>query len=73
MDEIQWRRLQRIDQQAQAEVVTTNLVDPLKRRETFIKFKANGRSYARIYYLTFSEHAIYYRGSKHRSKREVCT
>ena len=50
-----------------------NLIEPLKRRQTFIKFKPNGRTYSRIYYLISSEDAIHYLGSKHKAKREACT
>ena len=50
----------------------TNLVNQLKRRTTFVKYKPNGRSYSRLYYLVLSEDAIEYYGSKHKSKREAC-
>jgi hypothetical protein len=49
-----------------------NLIDRLKRRVTFIKYKLNGHTYSRIYYLVLSEDAIHYQGSAHRSKHEAC-
>jgi hypothetical protein len=81
MDETQWKRLEcylrfittieyfrlmSIDQ------TDANLIEPLKRRQTFIKFKANGHTYSRIYYLTSSDDAIHYLGSRYRSKYEAC-
>lgn len=50
-----------------------SIVTPLKRWVTFIKFKSSGRTYSRVYYLTLSEDAIHYRGSKRKSKFEACT
>jgi hypothetical protein len=49
-----------------------NLIDHLKHRQTFIKFKSTGRTYARTYYLNSSDDEIHYLGSKHRSKYEAC-
>ncbi|CAF1340973.1 unnamed protein product [Adineta steineri] len=49
-----------------------DIVNPLKRRTTFIKFKPNGRTYSRVYYLVLSEDSIHYRGSKSKSKTEAC-
>ncbi|CAF3849368.1 unnamed protein product, partial [Rotaria sordida] len=49
-----------------------HIVNILKRRTTFIKYKPNGRTYSRIYYLVLSEDAIHYCGSKHKSKHEAC-
>lgn len=50
----------------------TDLVNFLKRRTTFIKYKSNGQTYSRIYYLVLSEDAIHYLGSKKSSKIEAC-
>jgi len=50
----------------------TNLVNILKRRTTFIKYKPNGRTYSRLYYLVLSEDSIHYFGSKTKSKNEAC-
>lgn len=50
----------------------TNLLNSLKRRTTFIKYKPNGRTYSRLYYLVLSEDAIHYYGSKRSSKYEAC-
>lgn len=50
----------------------TDLVNFLKRRTTFIKYKANGQRYSRLYYLVLSEDAIHYRGSKTATKTEAC-
>jgi hypothetical protein len=51
----------------------TNLVNLLKRRTTFIKYKPNGRTYSRLYYLALSEDSIHYFGSRVKSKDEACT
>lgn len=50
----------------------TNLVNQLKRRSTFVKYKSTGRSYSRLYYLVLSEDAIEYYGSKHKQRRQAC-
>jgi hypothetical protein len=50
----------------------TNLVNRLKRRTTFIKYKPNGKTYSRLYYLVLSEDSIHYYGSKKKSKIEAC-
>jgi len=50
----------------------SNLINPLQRRQTFIKFKPNGRTYSRIYYLISSQDAIHYLGSKRKAKYEAC-
>lgn len=50
----------------------TNIVNVLKRRTTFIKYKPTGRTYSRLYYLILSEDAIHYLGSRHKSKRLAC-
>ena len=50
----------------------TNLVNLLKRRTTFIKYRPNGRTYSRLYYLILSEDSIHYRGSKNNAKRQAC-
>lgn len=49
-----------------------HLIDRLKRRTTFIKYKVNGRTYSRLYYLLLSEDAIHYQGSRRRSKHDAC-
>lgn len=49
-----------------------DLINPLKRRTTFIKYKSSGRSYSRIYHLVLSEDSIHYIGSKSPSKIEAC-
>jgi hypothetical protein len=49
-----------------------DILNRLQRRVTCIKFKATGRTYARIYYLTLAEDAIHYQGSKHRAKHQAC-
>ena len=49
-----------------------DLVNQLKRRRTFIKYKSNGRSYSRVYYLILSEDAIHYCGSRRKSNRKAC-
>jgi Ca2+-binding EF-hand superfamily protein len=54
------------------EIQQTDIVNRLKRRTTFIKYKPNGHTYSRLYYLVLSEDAIHYRGSKNTSKREAC-
>lgn len=46
-----------------------NIVNVLKRRTTFIKYKPNCHSYSRLYYLVLSEDAIHYLGSRKKSKR----
>lgn len=50
----------------------TDLINLLKHRTTFIKYKPNGRTYSRLYYLILSEDSIHYLGSKHKFKREAC-
>ena len=37
-----------------------------------IKFRPNGHTYSRVYFLTMSEDAIHYQGSRYRSKFEAC-
>lgn len=54
------------------ETQQTDLVNSLKRRTTFIKYKPTARSYSRLYYLVLSEDAIHYLGSRIKSKREAC-
>jgi hypothetical protein len=54
------------------EPLESNLINRLQRRQTFIKFKPNGRTYSRIYYLISSQDAIHYLGSKHKAKHEAC-
>ncbi len=54
------------------ETEKSNIINRLKRRETFIKFNSSGRTYSRIYYLALSEDAIHYQGSRHKSKHEAC-
>jgi hypothetical protein len=54
------------------ETQQTDLVNVLKRRITFIKYKPNGRTYSRLYYLVLSEDSIHYLGSKRKSKTEAC-
>jgi len=49
-----------------------DLINRLKHRTTFIKYKSNGRTYSRLYYLVLSEDSIHYLGSKHKSKYEAC-
>ena len=55
-----------------AEPSSHDLVNSLKQRVTLIKYRSNGHTYSRIYYLTLSEDAIHYQGSKRRSKHEAC-
>lgn len=50
----------------------STILNPLKRRVTFIKYRPDGHTYARIYYLTLCEDAIHYQGSRKKSKREAC-
>jgi hypothetical protein len=54
------------------ETEKSNIINRLKRRETFIKFNSSGRTYSRIYYLSLSEDAIHYQGSRHKSKLKAC-
>jgi hypothetical protein len=54
------------------ETQQTELVNFLKHRTTFIKYKPTGRTYSRLYYLVLSEDSIHYRGSKKKSKVEAC-
>jgi inactive phospholipase C-like protein 2 len=87
MDETQWKRyelrwkflkefrlfrIMDIDPSNITQNQQTNLVNLLKRRTTFIKYKGNGRTYSRLYFLVLSEDAIHYRGSNTRSKHEAC-
>ncbi|CAF1253887.1 unnamed protein product [Rotaria sp. Silwood1] len=72
MDKVQWDRLMSIDSSTTNQLQDSNLIDQLKHRVTFIKFKSSGRTYSRIYYLNLSEDAIHYLGSRHKSKREAC-
>ncbi|CAF3806889.1 unnamed protein product [Adineta steineri] len=60
------------DSTSLSEIQKTNVIDQLKRRVTFIKYKSNGRTYSRIYYVNLSEDAIHYQGSKRKSKHEAC-
>jgi len=60
------------DSSALTESQQTDLINPIQRRTTFIKFKSNGRSYSRVYYLVLSEDAIHYIGSKSSSKIQAC-
>lgn len=71
MDEAQWKRIMDINPTGSNEIEQNNLVNQLKRRTTLIKYKANGRSYSRLYYLGLSEDAIFYQGSKNKSKSQV--
>ncbi len=50
----------------------SDMINRLKRRVTFIKYKSSCHTYARVYYLTLSEDSIDYQGSKYRSKHEAC-
>ncbi|CAF1147619.1 unnamed protein product [Adineta ricciae] len=54
------------------DIQQTDLINVLKRRTTFIKYKPNGRTYSRLFYLLLSEDAIHYLGSRHSSKSEAC-
>lgn len=54
------------------ETQQTDLVNSLKRRTTFIKYKPTTRTYSRLYYLVLSEDAIHYLGSRTKSKRQAC-
>jgi hypothetical protein len=49
-----------------------DILNRLKRRVTFIKYKPNGHTYSRVYYLILSEDAIHYQGSRRKSHREAC-
>jgi hypothetical protein len=50
----------------------SDMINRLKPRVTFIKYKLNCHTYSRIYYLTLSEDSIHYQGSKRKSKHEAC-
>ncbi|CAF4331739.1 unnamed protein product, partial [Rotaria sordida] len=72
MDETQWERLMNTYSSDVSQLQELNIINQLKHRVTFIKFKSSGHSYSRIYYLNLSEDAIHYLGSKHKSKIEAC-
>lgn len=48
------------------------MVDRIKRRTNFVKFKPNGKTYSRIYFLALSEDEIHYVGSKSPKKYLAC-
>ena len=50
----------------------SNIINLLKPRTTFIKYKSNGHTYSRVYYLVLSEDSIHYCGSKRKSKYLAC-
>ncbi|CAF0937386.1 unnamed protein product, partial [Didymodactylos carnosus] len=62
MDEKQWQRLTDVGEECGKD--KNPVVQSLKKRTTFVKYKSNGRSYSRIYFLTTSEDAVDYFGSK---------
>ncbi|CAF3304858.1 unnamed protein product [Rotaria sp. Silwood2] len=72
MNKVQWERLMSINASAESQLQASNIINQLKCRQTFVKFKSSGHTYSRIYYLTLSEDAIHYLGSKHKSKNEAC-
>ncbi|CAF4385172.1 unnamed protein product, partial [Rotaria socialis] len=72
MNEIQWERLINTSDLQVSEIEGLNIANQLKHRVTFIKFKSNGHTYSRIYYLALSEDVIHYKGSRNKSKIEAC-
>ncbi|CAF0734693.1 unnamed protein product [Didymodactylos carnosus] len=56
------------DQNAEERNLT---VEKLKKRTTFIKYKSTGKSYSRTYFLTLSEDAIRYLGSRRGGKSKA--
>jgi inactive phospholipase C-like protein 2 len=88
MDEIQWKRFEfnfnlilinlisiRImdnDPSAIIQTHQTNMVNCLQRRTTFIKYRPNGLTYSRVYFLVLSEDSIHYMSAKYKSIREAC-
>ena len=66
------RRLMDVNPTNITQTQQTNLVNQLKRRATFVKYKSTGRSYSRLYYLVLSEDAIEYYGSRHKQRRQAC-
>ena len=56
----------------QTKELRANLIESLKLRQTFIKFKANGRSYSRVYFLNSSADIVLYLGSRKKLKCEAC-
>ncbi len=72
INDFSYFRLMNTDLFDQTEQLESQLIKPLIHRQTFIKFKANGHTYSRIYYLTSSDDAIHYLGSRYRSKYEAC-
>lgn len=65
-------RLNSYQSAARTAVDRGSLIDRLKHRQTFIKYKSNGRHYARVYFLNAAEDAIYYFSRKHKAQREAC-
>lgn len=47
-------------------------IDRLKEHRTFVKYKSNGKTYSRIYFLNLAEDAIEYLGSRNSSKDRRC-
>ncbi|CAF4038102.1 unnamed protein product, partial [Adineta steineri] len=72
MDEEQWLRLKTTDLSNINAIEELNILNRLKCGQTFIKFKSNGHSYSRIYYLDIFENAIHYSGSSHKFKHKAC-
>ncbi|CAF1285163.1 unnamed protein product [Adineta steineri] len=72
MDEEQWLRLKTTDLSNINAIEELNILNRLKCGQTFIKFKSNGHSYSRIYYLDIFENAIHYSGSSHKFKHKSC-
>jgi hypothetical protein len=65
-------RLMDINPSGMTDIQQSELVNQLKRQVTFIKYKSNGRSYSRLYYLVLSEDAVDYQGSKRKSNHQAC-
>mgnify|MGYP006996224951 CR=1 FL=1 len=65
-------RLNSVDQFEETKTYQKELIDRLKHRETLVKYKITGKSYARIYFLNQAEDAIWYYSVKHKIKREAC-
>jgi hypothetical protein len=65
-------RLLSTDVLDQTKELRDNLIERLKHRQTFVKFKSNGRTYSRIYFLNSSDDIVLYLGSRYKLKREAC-
>ncbi|CAF1523086.1 unnamed protein product [Adineta ricciae] len=72
MDEAQWERLMNKNSLDSNQVERFRILDRLKYGQTFLHFRLHGHSYSHWYFLSISEHAIYYYPSSKRSKRLAC-